>query len=50
MRIKRYLLTCVALCPVALVWNGVVHLVVLREVDASVHHMFSADFQEKEWL
>jgi len=49
-RIKRYLLTCVVLFLVALVWNGLVHLVVLRQVDAAVQHLFRADFQERVWL
>jgi hypothetical protein len=49
-RIKRYLLTCGVLFLVALAWNGLVHLVLLRPLEASVHHVLRADFQQKAWL
>ncbi len=50
MRIRRFLLTCVALFAVALAWNALVHLVLLRQVDATVQHLFRPDFGRKAWL
>ena len=50
MRIRRYLLTCGALTVVALLWNGFVHLVVLRSARAAVAHLLRPDFQQKSWL
>ncbi|MFI5142415.1 MAG: hypothetical protein ACHQQS_09785 [Thermoanaerobaculales bacterium] len=50
MRIKRYLLACLTLFLVALVWNGVVHLVLLRQADLAVQHLLRPDFASKAWL
>lgn len=50
MRIKRFLLTCGVLTPVALAWNAFVHLVVLRAANASVQHLRRPDLAEKAWL
>jgi hypothetical protein len=50
MRRSRYLLAVAALFVVAILWNGFVHVVLLRGVDASVQHLFRADLKEKMWL
>jgi hypothetical protein len=50
MSLKRYLLACGVLFVVALAWNGVVHLVVLRSVDAAVQHLLRPDFAHRAWL
>lgn len=50
MRIKRFLVTCGVLLVVALAWNALVHLVLLREVNASVQHLRRPDLADKAWL
>lgn len=50
MRVKRYLLACLVLFVVALVWNALLHLVLLREVDGAVRHLLRPDFAAKAWL
>lgn len=50
MRTKRYLLTCLALFVLALAWNALVHLVLLRDARAAVEHLLRPDFKEKAWL
>jgi hypothetical protein len=50
MRTKRFLLACGVLLVVAIVWNGFLHLVVLRAADASVQHLRRPDLAEKSWL
>jgi hypothetical protein len=49
-RARRFLLTCVVLVLVAITWNAFVHLVVLREANASVQHLRRPDLAEKAWL
>jgi hypothetical protein len=49
-RIKRYLLTCLVLFLVALAWNALVHLVLLRQVHETVRHLLRPDFEAKAWL
>lgn len=48
--VKRFLLTWAALLATALVWNGLLHGVVLREVDASVRHLWRTDLESMNWL
>jgi hypothetical protein len=50
MSIRRYVLTCVVLFALALAWNGLVHGVLLRQVDASVQQLRRPDFAAKMWL
>ncbi len=50
MRVRRYLLTCAVLFAVALVWNGFVHLVLLRQAGEAVRHVLRADLQRTAWL
>lgn len=50
MRRRRFLLASLVLFTVALVWNGFVHLVVLRAANASVQHLRRPDLQDKMWL
>jgi hypothetical protein len=47
---RRTLLAIVALFILALAWNGVVHLVVLRDANASVQHLRRPDLADKSWL
>jgi hypothetical protein len=49
-RTKRYVLSGLVLFVVALAWNALVHLVLLRRVHAEVQHLLRPDFQEKAWL
>jgi hypothetical protein len=50
MRAKRYLLACLALFVAALAWNGLLHLVLLRRVDAVLAPLLRQDFRDKAWL
>ncbi len=47
MRPRRFVVVCVALFALALVWNALVHLVVLRATDASVRHLYRPDLADK---
>jgi hypothetical protein len=49
-RTKRYVLSCLVLFVVALAWNALVHLVLLRGVDAAVQRLLRPDFADKAWL
>jgi len=49
-RIKRYLLACLALFLVALAWNALVHLVLLRRANLAVQHLFRPDLAGLAWL
>jgi len=49
-RIKRYLLSCFGLFAVSLAWNGLVHLVLLRQAHLAVQHLLRPDFASKAWL
>lgn len=49
-RIKRYLLACLTLFIVALAWNALVHLVLLRQTHLAVQHLLRPDFASKAWL
>ncbi len=50
MYVKRFALTCLVLFALALVWNGVVHLVLLREADAAVAQLYRPDLADRMWL
>ena len=50
MKLKRFLLSWAALLATALVWNGLLHGVVLKATDASVRHLWRPDLDEKTWL
>ncbi len=50
MRVSRYVLACVVLFVVALAWNGLVHLVLLRGVHAVVRSLLRPNFAEMAWL
>ena len=47
---RRTLLAIVALVILALAWNGFLHLVVLRDANASVQHLRRPDLADKSWL
>jgi hypothetical protein len=47
---RRFWLTCGVLVPVAIAWNGFLHLVVLRAANASVEHLRRPDLADKAWL
>ncbi|MBZ0111899.1 MAG: hypothetical protein K8J08_05530 [Thermoanaerobaculia bacterium] len=47
---KRFILASLALFFVALAWNGLVHLVLLKGADAAVEGLFRDDLGERWWL
>ena len=47
---RRFALTCVALLVAAVVWNGVVHGLLLRDADAIVASLRRPDFAARIWL
>lgn len=50
MSTRRFLLACAVLVGVALAWNGVVHLVVLRDAEAVVRALYRPDLGDRMWL
>jgi hypothetical protein len=50
MEARRFLIACLVLLVVALAWNGLVHMVLLRGVDEALRPLLRPDFQEKAWL
>jgi hypothetical protein len=50
MSFRRFLGVWLLLFVIALLWNGFVHLVLLREVSAAVEHLRRPDLAEKTWL
>ncbi|MBI4914480.1 MAG: hypothetical protein HY825_01410 [Acidobacteria bacterium] len=50
MSARRIIQSCVVLFVVALAWNALVHLVVLREVNESVQHLRRPDMVDLAWL
>lgn len=50
MSIRRFVVACAALFLLALAFNGVLHGLVLREVDAAVSHVQRPDPGAKLWL
>lgn len=47
---KRFALACSVLFVVALVWNGLLHLVLLRGVEAAVRHLYRPDLGDRMGL
>jgi hypothetical protein len=47
MNARRYIVASVVLTAVALVWNGVLHLIMLRGIDARVRHLFRPDLASR---
>jgi len=50
MRVKRFVIACVVLFVVAIAWNGLVHLALLRSADALVRHLYRPDLADRMWL
>ena len=50
MRVKRFALASAALFVVAIAWNAVVHLVLLRSADAIVRPLYRPDLAGRMWL
>ncbi len=50
MRTLRLVLVTLLLVAVALAWNALVHLVLLRQARSAVAHLFRADLQRYAWL
>jgi len=50
MRVKRFVLACLVLFVVAIAWNGLVHLVLLRSADAVVRHLYRPNLADRMWL
>ncbi len=50
MGVRRFLLACAALFAVALAWNGLLHLVVLRAAEAAVRPLYRPDLADRMWL
>jgi uncharacterized membrane protein len=50
MGIKRFVRACLVLFVVAVAWNGVVHLVLLRRADAVVRPLYRPDLADRIWL
>lgn len=46
---KRFVLACLVLFVVALAWNGLVHLVLLKSANAAVEHLHRPDLPERMW-
>ncbi len=44
---RRFLVATVVLFALAIAWNAVVHLVVLRSLDASVRHLYRPDLADR---
>ena len=47
---KRFALACLVLFVLALAWNGVVHLVLLRDANALVAPLHRPDLADRLWL
>jgi hypothetical protein len=50
MTLRRFVLSCAVLFVFALAWNGLVHGVLLRELDAAVQHLRRPDLAAKMWV
>lgn len=50
MRVKRFVLACLVLFVLAIAWNGLVHLVLLRSANAVVRHLYRPDLAGRMWL
>ena len=50
MRLRRFLVACFVLFAVALAWNGLLHLVVLRGAEAAVRAVYRPNLADRMWL
>ena len=50
MRASRFVLSCVVLFLVALVWNGVLHLVLLRDAEEGIRSIYRPELGDRLWL
>jgi len=50
MRVKRFVLACAVLFVLAIAWNGLVHLVLLRGPNALVRQLYRPDLADRMWL
>lgn len=50
MRIKRFAFACVVLFLVALAWNALLHLVLLRGAETTVQGLYRPDLADRMWL
>jgi hypothetical protein len=50
MRLKGFAVACVVLFGVALVWGGLLHLVLLRDVEAGIRSLYRPDLGDRLWL
>lgn len=50
MRIGRFFLACSLLYVAALAWNGLLHLVLLRDAEAAVRAVYRPDLADRMWL
>jgi hypothetical protein len=50
MRLRRFLVACFVLFVVALAWNGLLHLVVLRGAEAAVRAVYRPNLADRMWL
>jgi len=49
-RLQRFVLACAVLLVLAIGWNGLVHLVLLRDANAVVQHLHRPDLGARMWL
>jgi hypothetical protein len=50
MNIKRFLVACMTIFAVGMVWGGVLHLVVLREANSAIAHLLRPGMADKMWM
>ena len=50
MRLSRFVLACAVLLVVSLAWNGLLHLVLLRGVEAAARALYRTDLADRLWL
>jgi hypothetical protein len=50
MKVKRFLLASLVIFGAAMVWNGLLHLVVLRGANAAIAHLIRPDIADRKWL
>lgn len=50
MRLRRFLVACFVLFVVALAWNGLLHLVLLRDAETAMRPLYRPDLADRMWL
>ena len=50
MRLRRFLVACFVLFVVALAWNGLLHLVLLRDAETAMRPLYRTDLADRMWL